>query len=148
MLPGFFSLFTASGSYSLVAMLGLFIVVASLVSEPGLEGTQTSIVAIPGLSSCGSPALEHRLSSFGAWAELLCGMWDLSGPGIEPMSSALAGRFFTTEPQEKPEPLLLLTIPLMLCSAVLSRSVVSDSAAPWIVARQAPLLMGFFGQEY
>ena len=72
-------------------------------------------------------------------------MWDLSGPGIEPMSSALAGRFFTTEPQEKPGPLLLLTIPLMLCSAVLGRSVVSDSAIPWIVAHQAPLSMGFFG---
>jgi len=28
--------------------------------------------------------------------------WDLPGPGIEPVSSALAGGFFTTEPQEKP----------------------------------------------
>jgi len=27
---------------------------------------------------------------------------DLSDPGIEPMSPALAGRFFTTEPPEKP----------------------------------------------
>ena len=25
-------------------------------------------------------------------------MWDLPGPGIEPMSFALAGKFFTTEP--------------------------------------------------
>ena len=29
-------------------------------------------------------------------------MWDLSGPGIEPMSPALAGGFFTTEPPGKP----------------------------------------------
>ena len=29
-------------------------------------------------------------------------MWDLPGPGIEPESPALAGRFFTTEPPGKP----------------------------------------------
>ena len=29
-------------------------------------------------------------------------MWDLPGPGIEPVSPALAGRFFTTEPRGKP----------------------------------------------
>ena len=35
-----------------------------------------------------------------------------------------------------------------MCCAVLSRSVVSDSATPWTVARQAPLSMGFSRQEY
>ena len=30
-------------------------------------------------------------------------MWDLPGPGIKPMSPALAGGFFTTEPPRKPE---------------------------------------------
>ena len=29
-------------------------------------------------------------------------MWDLPGPGIEPMSPALAGGFFTAEPPGKP----------------------------------------------
>ena len=29
-------------------------------------------------------------------------MWALPGPGIEPLSPALAGGFFTTEPPEKP----------------------------------------------
>ena len=29
-------------------------------------------------------------------------MWDLPGPGIEPVSSALAGGFFTAEPLGKP----------------------------------------------
>jgi len=33
-------------------------------------------------------------------------MWDLPKPGIEPMSPALAGKFFTTEPPEKPEHIL------------------------------------------
>ena len=45
-------------------------------------------------SSCprfGSRALERRLSSCGAWAQWLRGMWDLPGPGLEPVSPALAG---------------------------------------------------------
>ena len=29
-------------------------------------------------------------------------MWDLPGPGIEPVSPALAGGFFTTKPSGKP----------------------------------------------
>ena len=32
---------------------------------------------------------------------MLRGMWDLPGPGIEPVSPALAGGFLTTEPPEK-----------------------------------------------
>ena len=40
-------------------------------------------------------------SSCGAQAEMLPGMWDLPGPGIEPMSPALAGRFLTTVPPRK-----------------------------------------------
>ena len=53
-----------------------------------------------GFSSCGSWALERRLSSC-ARVQLLCGMWDLPGPGLEPVSSALAGRFLTTAPPGK-----------------------------------------------
>ena len=30
------------------------------------------------------------------------GIWDLPGSGIEPMSPALRGGFFTTEPPEEP----------------------------------------------
>ena len=72
-----FSLVAAS--YSPVGMLGLLIAVASLVRE-------------------------HR---FNSWvlrcrAQLLHGMWDLPGSEIEPMSPALAGGFFTTEPSGKP----------------------------------------------
>ena len=35
-----------------------------------------------------------------------------------------------------------------MCCAVLSRSVMSDSATPWTVAHQAPLSMGFSRWEY
>ena len=44
-----------------------------------------------GYSSC-----AHRLSTCSAWAWLSCGMWNLSGLGMEPVSSALARRFLTT----------------------------------------------------
>ena len=55
-----------------------------------------------GFSNCGTQALERRLSSCGMWAYLLHGVWDLPGPGLEPMSPALAAGFLTTTPPEKP----------------------------------------------
>ena len=64
-------------------------------------GVLASVVAARKLSSCGSWALECRLSSCGTRALLLRGMWDLPGPGFEPVSPALAGGFLTTEPSGK-----------------------------------------------
>ena len=61
-----------------------------------------SVVAARELSGCDSWALEHWHDDYGAQASLLRGMWDLPGSGIEPMSPALAGRFFATEPPGKP----------------------------------------------
>ena len=47
--------------------------------------------------------LRHLgFSSYGPRAWLLCGLWDLPGPGIEPVSLASAGGFFTTELQRSP----------------------------------------------
>ena len=54
------------------------------------------------LSGCGSRALERRLSGPGARALLFHGSWTLPGPGIEPVTPALAGVFFTHEPPGKP----------------------------------------------
>ena len=62
-------------------------------------GAWASVVAARGLSSCGSQTLEHRLSSCGALGfQLPCRVWDLPRSGIEPLSPALAGGLFTTEP--------------------------------------------------
>ena len=44
----------------------------------------------------------RRLSSCGSRAQLLCSMWDLPRPRLEPVSPALAGRFSTTAPPGKP----------------------------------------------
>ena len=70
-------------------------------------GTQTSVVVVCGLSSCGTQALDCRLSSCGAWAQLLHGVWDLPRPGLESVSPALAGIFLTTAPPGKLNKLFL-----------------------------------------
>ena len=54
-----------------------------------------------GLSNCSSWAPGPGLSSCGALASLLRGMWNLPRPGTEPVSPALAGGFLTSEPPGK-----------------------------------------------
>ena len=68
----------------------LFIVVR------GLRNEVASLVADHGLQA-------RRLSSCGSRAQLLRGMWDIPGPGLEPVSPALAGGFLTTVPPGKPQ---------------------------------------------
>ena len=87
------SLVVASGGYSLLWCAGFSLRWLLLLQSTGSRHT--------GFSSCGSQAPECRLSSCGAWAQVLCGMWDLPGPGLEPVSPAQAGRFLTTAPPGK-----------------------------------------------
>ena len=94
------SLVVASGGYSCCCAQASHCGGFSCCGARAL-GTRASVVVAHGLSSCGSRALERRLSSCGAWAQLLRGMWDLPGPGLEPVSPALAGRFLTTVPPGK-----------------------------------------------
>ena len=62
-----------------------------------------------GFSCCGARVLgtwasvvvAHRLNSCGAQAYLFRGTWDLTRPGLKPVSPALAGRFLTTVPPGK-----------------------------------------------
>ena len=65
-----------------IAMRGPYTIAASLVAENRLQ--------------------TRRLGNCGSRAQLLCGMWDLPRPGLKPVSPALAGRFSTTAPPEKP----------------------------------------------
>ena len=58
------------GSYALVAVLGLLLAEASLAVEHGRQGMWAPVPVACGLSSCVSQALEHRLNSCGAWAEV------------------------------------------------------------------------------
>ena len=79
-----------------VALHGLLIAVASLVAEHGLQAS-----GLQQLQHTVSVVVARGLSSYGARAQLLQGMWYLPGPGLEPVSPALAGRFLTTAPPGK-----------------------------------------------
>ena len=87
------SLVAASGGYSSLRCTGFSLRWLLLLRSRGSRHM--------GFSSCGSRALERRLSSCGARAQLLHGMWDLPGPGLKPVSPALAGGFSTTVPPGK-----------------------------------------------
>ena len=76
--------FSSCGKWGplLIAVRGPLTMAASLVAEHRLQ--------------------THSLSNCGPRAQLLRGMWDPPRPGLEPASSALAGRFSTTAPPGKP----------------------------------------------
>ena len=104
-----FSLVVESGGYSSLQCAGFSLQWLLLLQSTGSRltdfsscGARASVVVACGLSGCGSWALERRLCSCGAQAQLLRGMWDLPGPGLKPVSPALAGRFLTTVPPGKP----------------------------------------------
>ena len=91
--------------YLFMAVLGLRFC-ARAFSSCGRRGPLFIAVRRP-LTIAASLVAEHRLqtrrlSNCGSRAQLLCGMWDLPRPGLEPVSPALAGRFSTTAPPGKP----------------------------------------------
>ena len=88
------SLVAASGGYSSLQCTGFSLRWLLLLWSTGSRR--------PGFRSCGSRALERRLSSCGARALLLRGMRGRPGPGLEPVCPALAGGFLTTAPAGKP----------------------------------------------
>ena len=101
-----FSLVATSGGPSLLVVHGLLIVVASFVGNMGsgvLGGTQASVVATLGLSSC--DAQGQLLWHTGRVAPQPMGSSHVL-PGIKPASPALADRFFTTESTGKPQQIL------------------------------------------
>ena len=94
--------------YSVVAVHWLLIVPASHCSY----GAQA--LGHAGFSSCSTWTyllwlLDSRAhNGYGTWTQLLHSMWDLSRPGIKPMSPALAGGYCITEPPGKPSSLVLM----------------------------------------
>ena len=79
-----------------VAVLGLPLVAASRDFSWGVWAR-----GHVGFCSCGSWALECRLSGCDAWAWLPWSMWDLPGPGMELVSPALEDVFLITGPPGK-----------------------------------------------
>ena len=88
-----------------MAVLGLRFC-ARAFSSCGKRGPLFIAVHGP-LTIAASLVVEHRLqmrrlSNCGSWAQPLRSMWDLPRPGVEPVSTALAGRLSTTAPPGKP----------------------------------------------
>ena len=95
-----------------------------------------------GFSSCGTWAQQFQLPGSRAQAELLQGLWDLRGPGMEPTSPASVGGFSTTETPGKPQgynPVCSRCGHIQLTSLVLTFSVTSDG-------QQLPLESSLFGR--
>jgi len=69
-----------------------------------------SLAAAKGFSLHSTGSRACRPSSCGSWAYLPRGMWNLPGPGIEPVSPVLAGGFSNIEPQGSPLVLFLFLI--------------------------------------
>ena len=74
-----------------------------LLLQAQARGTQASVVAAHGLSSCSSQVPEHRLSSCGAWAPP-------PRPEIQLVSPALQGEFLATGSPGKPRYSLFLSV--------------------------------------
>ena len=91
-------LFTFGSAGSLL-LLGFFLQLqwAGATLQLGYTGFHCG-----GFSCCSACTLEHRVNSCGSWAQLLPGVWDLLRSGITPVSPALAGGLFTTEPPGRP----------------------------------------------
>ena len=101
-----FSLVVVSGGYS------CYVALASHFH--GLSCYRVWALGCMGFSSCSMWAqqlwlwlLEYKLSGCGMQAQSSCSMWDPPRAGIKPMSSSLAGGYFTTESLGKPYSLLL-----------------------------------------
>ena len=108
-------------SNSFLAALGLRCCIWAFSScvERGyssLWGTGSSLPWLLTLRSTGSR--RAGFSSCAAQVWLLCGMWDLPGPGLGPVSPALAGRFSTTAPPGKPHVTILILAKFSSCRKV------------------------------
>ena len=68
----------------------------------GFSCCRAQALELAGFISCGSQAPRDRLESCGPRGQLFPGMWDFPPSGTEPVSPALAGRFFNSEPPGKP----------------------------------------------
>ena len=119
-----------------MAVLGLRFS-ARAFSSCGKRGPLFTVVRRP-LTIAAPLVAEHRLqtrrlSNCGSRAQLLCGMWDLPRPGLEPMSPALAGGLSTTAPPGKPRNYSSLRLISKLRSEVMTQSLVKFLRFFWAI---------------
>ena len=85
----------------LFACIDLFLAVLGLRCCERAFSSCGAWASCSGFSCCRAWTLKHRLSSWGTSVPVPHSMRNLPGPGIEPMSPAVAGRFLTTWPPGK-----------------------------------------------
>ena len=86
-----FLIFILGCTGSFIAAWGLSLVAATTTTCCGSQASHRCDI-----SCCRAQVLGSQASIVEAHGPLLCGMWNLLGPGIEPVSLALAGRFLST----------------------------------------------------
>ena len=87
----------------LLAVMGLpCCTTFSSCGEWGLLSLPSAAPRCSGVSRQGAPAPERGLSGRSLRAQLPLSLWDLPGPGVTPVSPALAGRFLTTAAERSP----------------------------------------------
>ena len=96
-----------SFTYVFLAVLGLWCCTWAFSScgQQGLLsgcGVWASPCGEQALGAVGDRSCSMWIGGCGARAQLFPGMWDLPGPGMGPVSLALASRFSTTGPPGKP----------------------------------------------
>ena len=127
-------IFIAAHGLSLVAARGATLRSSAWASRCAeFSCCRASTLGFCGLGGCSSQTLEPRLSC-GAQAQLLHGMWALPGPGVKPVSPALAGGFLSTAPPGKSSLSILMLMVLngflsymLLLLLLFDHAVVSDS---------------------
>ena len=106
LLPIFWLGFFFFKIYLFLAVLGLCCWVQALsragCGEQGLFSSRCAQASLCGvLAGCGARALGSWVSGCGTWAQWSHDVWGLPRPGMEPVSPALAGRFWATGPPGK-----------------------------------------------
>ena len=84
-----------------------------------------------GLRELWLPGSRAQARCWGARVQLPCGVWDLPGPGTEPVSPVWAAESFTTEPSGKP------------CSAFLGDGIHQQLSSP-----ESTTVLKFFSGRY
>ena len=100
--------------FSCLAVLGLRCFSARTFSKSQWVGAIRPFDVRPshcsGFSWCRAQALGKWAQWCGTWAQSHLGMWDLLGPGIGPVSLALAGKFLSTAPLGESQKCMFLRI--------------------------------------
>ena len=105
-----------------------------------------------GFSSCSLQSLEQVSVSYGRQVQLLCNMWNLPRPGIQPMSPAMAGGFLSAVPLGKSYPVCSILLNNVFSATALkllpkSTLQLMHTVVPSIFIKLKPPNQNIYGKE-